>query len=85
MKHRISAFLVLMDLCLYPAFSDNDDDEEHTYEMVWPADVKDQDYKIGNISVAVKQGDITEEKADCIVNSSNEALDLKRGTFNKCL
>jgi len=34
---------------------------------------------IGNIKVEVCQGDITREKVDAIVNSTNETLDLTRG------
>ena len=34
---------------------------------------------VGGITVNVKQGDITESKEDCIINSSNEDLDLSRG------
>ncbi|KAL4231262.1 Poly (ADP-ribose) polymerase [Mactra antiquata] len=37
------------------------------------------------LKVIVKQGDITTEPADCIVNSSNEELDLSRGAVSQSL
>jgi len=35
--------------------------------------------KLGTITVSVKQGDITRESTDAIVNSSNAQLQLDRG------
>lgn len=43
------------------------------------SDDDDGTYMFGTIAVSVKQGDIMTEDADCIVNSSNEELDLNRG------
>jgi hypothetical protein len=42
---------------------------------------KDDDgvYKFGSLKILVQQGDITAQNTECIVNSSNEALDLSRG------
>lgn len=63
-------------------------DQDHIYERL-PGDKSDSDdddedddgtYMFGTIAVSVKQGDIMTEDADCIVNSSNEQLDLSRGT-----
>ena len=39
------------------------------------------EFEIGNLRLVIKQGDITEEKVDAIVNSSNAQLDLSRGLF----
>ncbi|KAL3864673.1 hypothetical protein ACJMK2_006335 [Sinanodonta woodiana] len=36
-------------------------------------------FTFGKINVKIYQGDITQEDTDCIVNSSNEDLDLSRG------
>ena len=36
-------------------------------------------FKIGDVRFVIKQGDITQEAADAIVNSSNSQLDLSRG------
>lgn len=41
--------------------------------------VKDLDF--GGIRVTIKQGDITTEQVDAIVNSSNQMLDLNRGNI----
>ena len=38
-----------------------------------------EDIPIGRLRVRVKQGDITKEKADCIINSTNLQLDINRG------
>lgn len=37
----------------------------------------------GGIHVTIKQGDITTEEVDAIVNSSNSQLDLSRGNIAK--
>lgn len=36
---------------------------------------------IGGINLTIKQGDITEEVVDAIVNSSNSKLDLNQGNI----
>ncbi|XP_053390311.1 protein mono-ADP-ribosyltransferase PARP14-like, partial [Mercenaria mercenaria] len=36
-------------------------------------------YTVGNVRVTVKQGDITKEDTDAIVNSSNKDLDMSQG------
>ncbi|KAK7479356.1 hypothetical protein BaRGS_00029434 [Batillaria attramentaria] len=46
-------------------------------------------FDIGGLRLMIKQGDITEERVDAIVNSSNSQLDLSRGAVasalrNKC-
>lgn len=38
-------------------------------------------FEIGDLRLVIKQGDITEEAVDAIVNSSNAQLDLSRGLF----
>lgn len=40
-------------------------------------------FKLGLFDVGVKVGDLTEERIDCIVNVTNENLDLKRETLSK--
>ena len=44
-----------------------------------PSSKPDGSLAIGGIAVNVSQGDITQSKDDCIINSSNEDLDLSRG------
>ncbi|KAK3598396.1 hypothetical protein CHS0354_019799 [Potamilus streckersoni] len=42
-------------------------------------------FTFGNIIVKIDEGDITQDDADCIVNSSNEDLDLTRGAVAKAI
>jgi hypothetical protein len=43
------------------------------------------EFQIGSLRLIVKQGDITDEKVDVIINSSNSGLDLSRGKqFRLC-
>jgi len=42
-------------------------------------DAADRSVKIGNLKLEVRVGDITQEKTDAIVNSTNERLDLTIG------
>ena len=44
-----------------------------------PSSKPDGSLSIGGIDLKVSQGDITQAKDDCIINSSNEDLDLSRG------
>ena len=37
------------------------------------------EFDIGGLRFVIKQGDITEENVDAIVNSTNSQLDLSRG------
>jgi len=41
--------------------------------------------KIGNLMMEVVQGDITEERTDVIVNSTNEDLNLAGGNLSRLL
>ena len=47
--------------------SENEDGDEETVDGIKP------------LSVKVEKGDITKVPCDCIVNSSNEGLDLSKG------
>ncbi|XP_052261029.1 protein mono-ADP-ribosyltransferase PARP14-like isoform X2 [Dreissena polymorpha] len=60
--------------------------EEHIYDEL-PDSIpgNSNEIVIGNVTISVRQGDITQENADCIVNSSNEDLDLERGNVSKAL
>ncbi|XP_041369508.1 protein mono-ADP-ribosyltransferase PARP14-like [Gigantopelta aegis] len=42
-------------------------------------------FKIGSVSLSVKQGDITKEKVDCIVNSTNDRLDFSQGGVSQAI
>lgn len=42
-------------------------------------------FEIGQLKLIIKQGDITDEQADAIVNSSNSRLDLSRGNVASAL
>ncbi|XP_076460377.1 protein mono-ADP-ribosyltransferase PARP14-like [Babylonia areolata] len=42
-------------------------------------------FEIGSLKLTIKQGNITEEAADAIVNSSNSQLDLSRGNVASAL
>ncbi|PVD29530.1 hypothetical protein C0Q70_08781 [Pomacea canaliculata] len=44
-----------------------------------------KDLDFGGIRVTIKQGDITTEQVDAIVNSSNPTLDLNRGAVSRAL
>jgi len=35
----------------------------------------------GSVTLRVKQGDITKEKADAVVNSTNERMDMSGGMY----
>ncbi|WAR21771.1 PAR14-like protein, partial [Mya arenaria] len=61
---------------------DSDEDTEHVYEKL-PGQACPDSYSFGSIKVTIKSGDITAEDADCIVNSSNEDLDFKRGKVSQ--
>ena len=54
-----------------------DKTDDHIYETLPEKDT--DEYTFGPVTVKVKQGDILAENADCIVNSTNEDLDLTRG------
>lgn len=41
-------------------------------------------FTIGPITLVIQKGDITKEKTDAIVNSSNEELDLSKGRNTLC-
>jgi len=43
-------------------------------------DPRSQTLTAGPVTMRVKQGDITREKADAIVNSTNEHVDMTGGT-----
>ncbi|XP_052218242.1 protein mono-ADP-ribosyltransferase PARP14-like [Dreissena polymorpha] len=55
-----------------------DDGNEHLYEEL-PLGNDSRDFTIGNVQIKVTQCDLTKEAVDCIINSSNENLDLKKG------
>ncbi|XP_053389477.1 protein mono-ADP-ribosyltransferase PARP14-like, partial [Mercenaria mercenaria] len=61
--------------------TDSGADSEHEYDFL--PDSGESAYV--NLKVTVKQGDITKEDSDCIVNSSNDTLDLNRGAVSKAL
>ncbi|XP_053407780.1 protein mono-ADP-ribosyltransferase PARP14-like isoform X2 [Mercenaria mercenaria] len=61
--------------------TDSGVDSEHEYDFL--PDSGESAYV--NLKVTVKQGDITKEDSDCIVNSSNETFDLNRGAVSKAL
>ncbi|KAH3794946.1 hypothetical protein DPMN_148488 [Dreissena polymorpha] len=61
--------------------------EDHIYEELpesMPGEFR-HIFVIGNVTITIKDGDITKEDADCIVNSSNENLDLTAGQVSKAL
>jgi len=37
---------------------------------------------VGPVKMSVKQGDITKEKVDAIINSTNERIDMTGGTYS---
>ncbi|XP_048244604.1 protein mono-ADP-ribosyltransferase PARP14-like isoform X2 [Haliotis rufescens] len=45
----------------------------------------EQVFKIGKVTVTLKPGNITGEKANCIVNSTNSQLNLKQGAVSKSI
>ncbi|WAR21737.1 PAR14-like protein, partial [Mya arenaria] len=63
---------------------DSNEEAEHIYEELPVATFADS-YSFGSIKVTIKSGDITGEDAECIVNSSNEDLDFKRGKVSQAL
>ncbi|XP_052226217.1 protein mono-ADP-ribosyltransferase PARP14-like isoform X1 [Dreissena polymorpha] len=64
--------------------SGEDGENEHLYEEL-PFAKDSNNFTIGNVQIKVTQGDLTKEAVDCIVNSSNETLDLKRGKVSQSL
>lgn len=48
-------------------------------------DSSSRSYKFGSIHIIVKSGDITQEDVDCIVNSTNEILDLTKGGVSRSI
>jgi len=44
-------------------------------------DARSQVLTAGLVKMCVKQGDITKEKADAIVNSTNERVDMTSGRY----
>jgi len=59
-------------------FSEGSSKRKQTYESL-PS--SDNQYKFNDLTITIRKGDITDEKADCIVNSSNAELDLSRGMY----
>ncbi|XP_052770988.1 protein mono-ADP-ribosyltransferase PARP14-like [Mya arenaria] len=81
----------LCKICNYLLFErrecskcDSNEEAEHIYEELPVATFADS-YSFGSIKVTIKSGDITGEDAECIVNSSNEDLDFKRGKVSQAL
>ncbi|XP_052261005.1 protein mono-ADP-ribosyltransferase PARP14-like isoform X1 [Dreissena polymorpha] len=64
--------------------SGEDSENEHLYEEL-PFAKDSNNFTIGNVQIKVMQGDLTKEAVDCIVNSSNETFDLKRGKVSQTL
>ncbi|XP_048247705.1 protein mono-ADP-ribosyltransferase PARP14-like isoform X1 [Haliotis rufescens] len=54
-------------------------------EGPWSASAGSGSIQFGNITVQMKQGDITKEDTDCIVNSTNMELDLKKGAVSSAI
>jgi len=48
-------------------------------------DSRSQTLTVGQVKMHVKQGDITKEKVDAIVNSTNERLDMTGGMYSLLL
>ena len=44
-------------------------------------DARSQVLTAGPVKMCVKQGDITREKADAIINSTNERVDMTSGRY----
>ncbi|XP_067656555.1 protein mono-ADP-ribosyltransferase PARP14-like isoform X2 [Haliotis asinina] len=59
--------------------------EEESFEDSWISQMKDDGLHIGRLNLQIKQGDITQEDADCIINSTNPELDLKRGAVSTAI
>ncbi|XP_046558431.1 LOW QUALITY PROTEIN: protein mono-ADP-ribosyltransferase PARP14-like [Haliotis rubra] len=59
--------------------------EEESVEDSWISQVKHDGLHIGRLGIQIKQGDITKEDADCIINSTNPELDLNRGAVSKAI
>lgn len=57
--------------------------------MIFPSiivqTVDSSSVSIGPLTVSVYQGDITQQKSDAIVNSTNRNFDLSQGTFRELL
>lgn len=60
-------------------------DEENLYERIpsRPSERDDSVIVIGKVRITIKQGDITAEDVDCIINSSNGSLDLTQGIITQ--
>ncbi|XP_041369512.1 protein mono-ADP-ribosyltransferase PARP14-like [Gigantopelta aegis] len=61
-----------------------DTEDSSDWQQVSQSDLS-EGFKIGSISLSVKQGDITKEKVDCIVNSTNERLDFTQGGVSQAI
>jgi len=48
-------------------------------------DSRSQILTVGPVKMRVKQGDITKEKVDVIINSTNERIDMTNGTHSLAL
>ena len=48
-------------------------------------DSRTQTLTVGAVKMRVKQGDITKEKADAIINSTNEHVDMTGGSYSSSL
>ncbi|XP_060585886.1 protein mono-ADP-ribosyltransferase PARP14-like isoform X2 [Ruditapes philippinarum] len=71
-----------------PSAGSENEDEENLYESLDDVDGSKNDdgaYKFGSLKILVQQGDITAQNTECIVNSSNEALDLSRGNVSQAI
>lgn len=40
---------------------------------------RDKSFKLNKLNVEIRQGDITQERSDVVVNSVTESLDLSKG------
>ena len=56
-------------------------DKKKSASPAEPVNFRKKRIKIGNLMMEVVEGDITEEKTDAIVNSTNESLTLLGGSL----